>query len=381
MFAAGVFNVKLVSSEASNRCGLSAGYYTLLATPTALQLIDSDDQKTLFTWPYRFIRRYGYRSGKFTFEAGRKCESGEGVFQFEHSRDIFRCIATRMKNMKKLLNPETQHTHSLLCGDNQFHAALSMVARSRSPLPPSPTSATPLPDSEGCGFSSLKPLMSYFGGASNSSLDASSPLPLSLPPPLRPKAIQNETMTLFVKVPEKPARKVSPCIELENSGFEESPAPDTSGQPAYDDVEVRNEAWRTMGVDVVNQPHTFKAIPMSKMLVPVASSATHKADKLESQKIFFVPNNGLNEYNRLQHIGPTPKHSTAPGYKQIPLVTNGVSTMRIEEPIFACRRADDFKGYGMIRKKTSVDVSTEDMSKQFLSEDIKYAMVYKPERV
>lgn len=381
---AGVFNVKLVSSEASNRCGLVAGYYTLLATHTALQLLNSDDQKTLYTWPYRYIRRYGYRSGKFTFEAGRKCESGEGVFQFEHSRDIFRCIATRMKNMKKLLSPETL-THSLLCGDNQFQAALSMVARSRSPLPPSPTSVTPLPDSEGCAFSSLKPLMSYFGSHNaNLNVDVPSSLPIMSPPPppLKPKAaLQPET--LFMKVPEKLTRKVSPCYELENIGLEEGPLIDTLPHPAYDDVEVRSEAWRTMGVDVVNQPHMFKTIPMSKMLISTATAAPPpKPEKSESQKIFFVPSgSGPGDYNRLHHIGPTPKHNAAPGYKQIPLVTNTVSTMRIEEPIFACRRANDFKGYGMIRKKTSVDVSSEDVSKQFLNEDIKYAMAYKPETV
>lgn len=376
--------MKLVSSEASNRCGLVAGYYTLLATHTALQLLNSDDQKTLYTWPYRYIRRYGYRSGKFTFEAGRKCESGEGVFQFEHSRDIFRCIATRMKNMKKLLSPETL-THSLLCGDNQFQAALSMVARSRSPLPPSPTSVTPLPDSEGCAFSSLKPLMSYFGSHNaNLNVDVPSSLPIMSPPPppLKPKAaLQPET--LFMKVPEKLTRKVSPCYELENIGLEEGPLIDTLPHPAYDDVEVRSEAWRTMGVDVVNQPHMFKTIPMSKMLISTATAAPPpKPEKSESQKIFFVPSgSGPGDYNRLHHIGPTPKHNAAPGYKQIPLVTNTVSTMRIEEPIFACRRANDFKGYGMIRKKTSVDVSSEDVSKQFLNEDIKYAMAYKPETV
>lgn len=77
LYVAGVFSVKLVPSEASTNCGLEPGPYTLVVTPTALQLREHNSNQLLFTWPYRFIRRYGTRTGKFTFEAGRKCDSGE----------------------------------------------------------------------------------------------------------------------------------------------------------------------------------------------------------------------------------------------------------------------------------------------------------------
>lgn len=409
-FAAGVFNVKLVASEASNRCGLSAGYYTLLATPVALHLLDSDNQKTLYKWPYRYIRRYGHRSGRFTFEAGRKCESGEGLFHFEHSKELFRCIASRMKSMKKLLN---QESHSLFCGDNQFQAALSMMARSRSPLPPSPTSATPLPDdvSGGGSLSSLKPLMPYFGTASGNT----SPHFIAnvSPPPLMPKYVAAEPPPLKSSV-DKPAQQSPPPLVAPRrsipSPAEASPqheiiidfaaanafdvalplADVPSGPtPAYDDVEVRSEAWRTMGVDVVNHPFLFQIIPQQTIL-PAQPAPVHKAtvgsssaEKSESQKIFHAPpatNGSVGNYDRLQHIGPVAKQSTAPGYKQIPLVTASVTNSRLEEPIFTWRRPDDFKGYGMIRKKASVDVSTDDVTRQ-LCEDLRYTVIHKPERV
>lgn len=344
---------------ASNRCGLTEGYYTLLATPVAIHLVDSDGQKTLFSWPYRYIRRYGYRSGKFTFEAGRKCESGEGEFHFEHSKEIFRSIASRMRNMKKLLNRDT---HSLLCVDNQFQAASSMLARSRSPLPPSPDSVTPLPESENVGFSSLKPLIPYFNNSSGSSVLSNCNINVS-PPLLKPKPSQSDLLMKSEKQNE-----ITYSSELQDT---------VAGQPAYDDVEVRNEAWRKMGVDVVNHPQLFKIIPMQTIL---PHQTVHKTDKTEAQKIFFAPNNGLGDYDRLQHIGPATKQNSSPGYKQIPLLTHSVSTMHIDEPIFPCRRADDFKGYGMIRKKTSVDASAEDVSKQ-LCEDIRYTVLYKTERV
>lgn len=363
---AGIFNVKLIQSDASNRCGLISAYYTLLATPGALQLLQSDDQRTLFTWPYRFIRRYGYRSGKFSFEAGRKCESGEGTFHFEGTKDIFKCISTKMKNMKEMLN---QETHNFPFGDHQIQAAMSMVARSRSPLPPSPTSATtPLIDSEICGFSQMKPSLPFYHNSNGNSSFLSNSLHEITPPPLRPK--MNMTDPPVGKLPEKPLRKVTPVLEINEKDTPEVREPHT--QSAYDSVEVRSEAWRTMGVDVANRNDLFKATPVQA--VPPRTNSP-KLEKLDNQqRIFHVSTNNLGNYDRLQHIGPTFKHNTAPGYKQIPVITNSISNLRIDEPIFACRRADDFKGYGMIRKKSAVEVSNEDVSKQFITDDISFVM-------
>lgn len=372
-----MFNVKLVSTDASNRCGLTPSYYTLLATPTAVQLLNSDNHEILCTWPYRYIRRYGYRSGRFTFEAGRKCETGEGIFMFEYSREIFRCIATRMKNMKKLLSPDSTgtHTHSFLCGDShQFQAALSMVPGTRSPLPPSPTSATPLPDNEPLGLS-LKPLMPYLNSGPFSM--NSSPDQTNLPP-LMPKPSHTEPNSI-----RPPPRKISPSPEMENGFVSSEEALEVAGQLAYDDVEIRSEAWRTMGVEVVNQPNVFKTIPMQQILSQTCPSQpkhigdnTCKNERDQANKVIFAPTHNTNDYNRLQHFGPTTK-PTANGYQKIPIM----SAVRVEEePMFACRRANDFKGYGTIRKKTSLE-SPEEVSKQFLNEEYKYAMVLKPERV
>lgn len=88
----GIFNVKIHPSPVSVRCGLETKNYTLVLTSTAIQLRNIIDNKLLYTWPYCFIRRYGYKSGRFTFEAGRKCETGEGTFFLEHpnQQEIFR---------------------------------------------------------------------------------------------------------------------------------------------------------------------------------------------------------------------------------------------------------------------------------------------------
>uniref|UniRef100_A0A069DYW5 Putative downstream of tyrosine kinase 1 n=1 Tax=Panstrongylus megistus TaxID=65343 RepID=A0A069DYW5_9HEMI len=181
----GVYRVTLVSSEASQRCGLTPGVeYTLVVAPSELQLKQPESQDILFTWPYRFIRRYGHKRGRFTFEAGRKCDSGEGSFDFEHAhaQEIFRCTTNKMENMKQLLSIKMDGcSGGLLLGD--FAPALSMTARSRSPLAPSPTGSTTVVPSI---------------------------------------------------VPAKPPRKHPPPSRV---------------QPSYDTIEVRREAWRTFGTD------------------------------------------------------------------------------------------------------------------------------------
>ncbi|XP_017066766.1 uncharacterized protein LOC108104925 [Drosophila eugracilis] len=136
----GLFIITLIPSEASIRCCIEPKTYMLQMTPTELQLKSEDMGAIIAMWPYRFIRKYGYRDGKFTFEAGRKCTTGEGVFTLDHTnpQEVFRCMSAKMKSMKKLISGDSLST--LECGENQFSAAAGMEPGSRSPLPPSPSS-------------------------------------------------------------------------------------------------------------------------------------------------------------------------------------------------------------------------------------------------
>lgn len=76
--------VKLHPTEASERCKLVSQNYILAVANSSLQLKD-EARRLLVMWPFSFIRKYGYKQGKFIFEAGRKCSTGEGVFHFEHT--------------------------------------------------------------------------------------------------------------------------------------------------------------------------------------------------------------------------------------------------------------------------------------------------------
>ncbi|XP_074065202.1 docking protein 2 [Macrotis lagotis] len=77
------FVVTVRPTEASERCRLQ-GSYKLRAGESALELWSGSEPGTiLYTWPYRFLRRFGRDKVTFSFEAGRRCASGEGNFEFE----------------------------------------------------------------------------------------------------------------------------------------------------------------------------------------------------------------------------------------------------------------------------------------------------------
>ncbi|XP_076878732.1 fibroblast growth factor receptor substrate 2b [Brachyhypopomus gauderio] len=51
-------------------------------------------------WPYLCLRRYGYDSNLFSFESGRRCQTGQGIFAFKCARaeDIFNMLQDIMHN-------------------------------------------------------------------------------------------------------------------------------------------------------------------------------------------------------------------------------------------------------------------------------------------
>lgn len=307
-----------------------------------MQLRELDENNTLLlTWPYRFIRRYGYKAGRlFTFEAGRKCASGEGVFHLEHSnqQEIFRCISLKMKSMKKLLNGETVNS-SIMCGDTQFQAALSMMARSRSPLPPSPTSMTPLIldcDLTSFSCSSKHPNMSLLSLPTTSA-------EFPPPPPLKPKP-----KTFFSsKLP-------SPFINEPHCEIKELESPDA----AYEDVQVRNDAWKTMGLNDSSQPYAVNSV---------------------------VSDDGVENYDHLKHFGFIPE--TAPGYKKIYPIASTIKhkpNVKVDSEMLPARKADDSHyGYGVINKKNSVEDnrSNKESVNSVTHNELQYAMVFKPNKV
>ncbi|XP_073413218.1 docking protein 2 isoform X1 [Dendrobates tinctorius] len=110
--AGGQFKVRVRQTDASSRCGLS-GTYTLLAEGKCLSLRDRQAGNVIFSWPYPYLRRFGRDKTMFSFEAGRRCSSGEGNFEFEtaNGSHIFNAIESAIKASRNQSPAGYDHCH------------------------------------------------------------------------------------------------------------------------------------------------------------------------------------------------------------------------------------------------------------------------------
>lgn len=288
----GIFTVKLLASDIAHiHCNLEAKTYNLHLTTTEIQLKNIDSGAIVAKWPYRYVRKYGYRDGKFTFEAGRKCDTGEGVFSLQHSnpQEVFRCMAAKMKSMKKLISGE-----SLDCGEHQLNAALSMEPGSRSPLPPSQHQNHPDTDLNQSGHL-IREFLS-----SNDSLNSVQPS-LSSPTSSAPT---------IKHIPSKPPRKSILSIDTSekmNKTSVEMPSPNLQSRKfiKYQDYEPVTLA------DTKKSPSTLMKSPPPLPTSPIPSSNSSKSlikinDIVDHPPQLPVRNESMNlddrNYERIENI-------------------------------------------------------------------------------
>ncbi|XP_040858518.1 docking protein 3 isoform X1 [Ochotona curzoniae] len=98
------FPVLVQRSEAAARCQLQGSYLMVLGQD-AIQLKGASSPQVLYSWPYRFLRKFGSDKGIFSFEAGRRCNSGEGLFAFSSPRapDLCKAVAAAIARQRDRL--------------------------------------------------------------------------------------------------------------------------------------------------------------------------------------------------------------------------------------------------------------------------------------
>ncbi|XP_021327921.2 docking protein 1 [Danio rerio] len=91
-----------VSTEAAVRCGLY-GEYVLTPLQDCIVLKDLKSKQVLFKWPYCYVRKFGQDTLSFSFEAGRRCESGEGNFEFatHQGERLFNAVSAAIQNLPR----------------------------------------------------------------------------------------------------------------------------------------------------------------------------------------------------------------------------------------------------------------------------------------
>ncbi|XP_070693192.1 docking protein 3 [Pempheris klunzingeri] len=109
------YQVTVQSTEASRRCQL-AGDYLVSPEQEAMILLAISTGHIICRWPYRLLRKFGQVEGGFSIEAGRRCESGEGVFVFlsKWGPQIFQAILKQCSvESKSSFQPLSAHRRSL----------------------------------------------------------------------------------------------------------------------------------------------------------------------------------------------------------------------------------------------------------------------------
>ncbi|NXU49602.1 DOK1 protein, partial [Turnix velox] len=108
------FWVTVQRTEAAERCELR-GSYVLKAERDSLILKNPRTNEILYVWPYRLLRRYGRDKVMFSFEAGRRCDSGPGNFTFEtkQGNEIFHLVEASIREQKAQVKENRQSSDSM----------------------------------------------------------------------------------------------------------------------------------------------------------------------------------------------------------------------------------------------------------------------------
>ncbi|XP_062536355.1 uncharacterized protein LOC134205271 isoform X4 [Armigeres subalbatus] len=409
-YSEGIFTVTLIPTDASMKCGLEPKMYTLMLSGSEIQLKCYGDESIIIAmWPYRYIRKYGYRDGKFTFEAGRKCDTGEGTFKLDNAnpQDIFRCMSTKMKSMKK--NITTDSFNSSI--DNNLSLVFSSLEPgSRSPLPPTPQSSFVGGDCH----NPFRAVLTSPDISNSSAIKSSIP---NKPPRKAPPSVTSHHISAKASTEQRShsvLSNISSVFIKSHNGIDDAnglidvtnhPVPlPCEGNRDYECVEDITDAWKKLGIDDVNHTEhitTTEGDELSGFISERSKSSKDLKSKYHHESscatVESSMQNPMDEsYDTLDFFRTS--HKVSSGYTTIvPITTNNkllaqssnssddyeiigepaaTSTMSrnysssstlivegfdsnanqmslVPPDMSVCRKADDsYLGYGMIRKSS-----------------------------
>ncbi|XP_051918310.1 fibroblast growth factor receptor substrate 2a [Hippocampus zosterae] len=216
---------------------LGAGVMELTVGELVLHTHRRDDVR----WPYLCLRRYGYDSNLFSFESGRRCQTGQGIFAFKCAR------AEEIFNMLQ----EIMHSHSISVVEEAVldaghqGAALSPAALGYS-VPTVPNGVSRLPSAgdvpshpssrhpsvastrlPSVGEESTHPLLVADESAGAPRAAAAAPAP----PDERCDGFQAHTYVNTARLPEEPPSPPSGAPPLESPASSEARRPPSPPPP------------------------------------------------------------------------------------------------------------------------------------------------------
>ncbi|XP_034942758.1 fibroblast growth factor receptor substrate 2 [Chelonus insularis] len=180
-----------------------------LITPGRLEVTESDivlypRSKQPVKWPLRCLRRYGYDSEIFSFESGRRCSTGPGIFAFKCRRadQLFNLVQTNIQECNNSGEDAISRDLSIPSHSGPTITRLTTIQSEPNYLDPTPLWANSrvnarFSHSQQNGTSRLGSVGSSSGPISpQGTISSPSPPPVMLPPP--PPAPQPHPSALYV---------------------------------------------------------------------------------------------------------------------------------------------------------------------------------------
>lgn len=116
----------------------------MVVTETNLMYVDNKTREK-WEWPLKFLRRYGCEGNVFSFEAGRRCATGEGLYAFTcvQAKDLFDLVTRNIDQGNVQLDTDPVTIPEFPLTRDLGAPAQTPIIHQSSPSPPLPSPRQP----------------------------------------------------------------------------------------------------------------------------------------------------------------------------------------------------------------------------------------------